>query len=293
MGAVVALRPEPGIAPGPAVAAYLDHLQIAGLSPLTITQYKSTLDRMSAAFSLYGDVADITPEALTAWMQEAFRSVKPATWNRARVVLCSAWTFWALEGWAEAGVPRSLPKRRVPRGRDRAMDRADIAALLASEDIPLRERALWSCLYETGARAAEIIRLNAEDLDVANHCTRVLRKRSHDDLAVWQDGTAALLARLLGGRDRGPVFTTGHGRLSYRQAADIFKAATAGVRGAPYTLHSLRHSGATHDSEDGMPVPMLCKKYGWEHVRSAERYARPSDEALIRWQAEHDPARRR
>jgi hypothetical protein len=50
---------------------------------------------------------------------------------------------------------------------------------------------------------------------------------------------------------------------------------------------------AGHDAEDGASTPMLMAKSGHTSVASLARYARPSAEALARWQASRDPARRR
>jgi len=81
---------------------------------------------------------------------------------------------------------------------------------------------------------------------------------------------------------------SGRARLSYVQAEQLFKAASGGA-----TLHQLRHSALTHLAEDGMSAPMLMTKSGHTSITSLARYARPSAEALARWEAEHDPARRR
>ena len=59
------------------------------------------------------------------------------------------------------------------------------------------------------------------------------------------------------------------------------------------TLHQLRHSTLTHDAEDGTGTPMLMARSGHTSVRSLAKYARVSAEALARYQADRDPARRR
>ena len=84
-----------------------------------------------------------------------------------------------------------------------------------------------------------------------------------------------------------------HRRLSYRQAAALFEAATRDMPGAPWTLHQLRHSALTHAAEDGASTATLLTYSGHTSVASLARYARVSPEALGRWQAERDPARRR
>ena len=195
-------------------------------------------------------------------------------------------------------------RRKTAPDRTRALSRAEVERLLADPKQSLRDRTLWRMLYESAARSAEVLRLNVEDLDLANKRARVTRKGGAQDVIVWQTGTATLLPRLLKGRKSGPVFVTdrkarvalplgdldehGHARLSYRQAEDIFKQASGGA-----TLHQLRHSALTHDAESGTNTAMLMARSGHQSVRSLARYARVSAEALQRHQEATDPARRR
>ena len=63
-------------------------------------------------------------------------------------------------------------------------------------------------LYETAARAAEVLALDVEDLDLTNRRAKVRRKGGAVDVIVWQTGTARLLPRLIRGRKSGPLFLT-------------------------------------------------------------------------------------
>ena len=100
-------------------------------------------------------------------------------------------------------------------------------------------------LYETAARAGEVLSLDVEDLDLANRRAKVRRKGGAIDIIVWQTGTARLLPRLIKGRKSGPVFLTDRrarvplaaadtdrARFSYRRAAEMFEAATRDQHGA-------------------------------------------------------------
>jgi integrase len=91
-------------------------------------------------------------------------------------------------------------------------------------------------------------------------------------------------APFLAGQRRHPAAAFQSG---YQQAEDLFKKWSGGA-----TLHQLRHSALTHDAEDGWDVTMLKTKSGHTSLRSLERYARPSTEALARMQREHDRNRR-
>jgi integrase/recombinase XerC/integrase/recombinase XerD len=146
----------------------------------------------------------------------------------------------------------------------------------------------------------ELLMLDVPHLDTANRLAVVTRKGGAKDVVVWQTGTARLLPRMLAGRRSGPVFltdsnarpsvatldvdpTTGRARLSYRRAAELFDSHTASIDGGAFTLHQLRHSALTHAAEDGASTPMLMKMSGHTSVRSLDKYARPSAEALPRW----------
>ncbi|MEV6324299.1 tyrosine-type recombinase/integrase [Nocardia sp. NPDC051787] len=87
--------------------------------------------------------------------------------------------------------------------------------------------------------------------------------------------------------------STLRGQLSYRRALEVFEHHTADFTRGSFTLHQLRHSRLTHAAEDGASTPMLMRMSGHTSVRSLARYARPSAEALMRWQAQTDPAARR
>jgi len=164
---------------------------------------------------------------------------------------------------------------------------------------------LWRLLYESAARANEILLLDIEDVDLPNKRACVRSKGGAVEWVFWQTGTALLLPRVLVGRTTGPVFLadlqptravpsvdlcphTGRARLSYGRAAELFSDATPG-----WTLHQLRHSALTHAAEDGTNTPILFARSRHTSVRSLERYARPGPEAVARYVAEHDPARRR
>jgi integrase len=310
MGTVHAMRQDEGATLAEAAAAFLDtldHPETRG----TRRAYASTLRALRAEFGDGADVSVLDPVSVGAWFARRWGAAAPATWNRNLDAIRSAQRYWQDQGWMTViDLTGALRRRKRAADRSRALTRAEIERLLGREDIPVRERVLWRLLYETGARSAEVLRLDVEDLDLANRRAKVTRKGSAVDWVIWQTGTARLLPRLLKGRKAGAVFLTdrrsrvplppadvdtasGKARLSYRRAAEIFEQATAAEQGGPWTLHQLRHSALTHDAENGASTPMLMAKSGHTSVASLARYARPSAEALARWQERNDPARRR
>jgi integrase/recombinase XerC/integrase/recombinase XerD len=301
-----------GVTLARAVGAYLGTLN-HDESKGTRRMYASILNRLTGRFGESADPASIPADDLAAWFGQTWGQSAPSTWNVALDAVRSACKYWADQGWLTSDPAVMLRRRKVAPDRSRALSRADMERLLTSDKYPLRDRTLWRMLYETAARSAEVLRLNVEDLDLANRKAKVRRKGGAQDVIVWQTGTARLLPRLLDGRKAGPVFLTdrkgkghadgrisaadlapdGRARLSYRQAEDVFKAATADLLGKPCTLHQLRHSALTHDAEAGASTAMLMTKSGHQAMRTLGKYARPSVEALQRFQEATDPARRR
>lgn len=305
MGTVRAIRQGQAAALAEACGAFLatlDYPETRG----TRKAYASTLRALRAGFGDDTDTAALDALRVGAWFTARWGSSAPATFNRNLDAVRSAQKYWQDQGWMTAiDLTTALRRRKRAADRSRALSRAEVEQLLTDERIPLRERLLWRMLYETAARSAEVLRLDVEDLDMPNRKSKVTRKGGAVDVIVWQTGTARLLPRYLKGRTSGPLFLTerrarvqlppgdvdrasGRARLSYRAAEELFAKHSGGR-----TLHQLRHSALTHDAENGASTPMLMAKSGHTSVASLARYARPSAEALARWQEQNDPARRR
>ena len=293
------------IAVTPAVDAFLAEVP----SPGTRRAYAGTLQALATEIGATTPIAELAnPERtqqIVNWFHRRWDNSAPATFNRNLDAINSALGYWNRQGWLNGNPAQGIRRRRRPADRTRARSRAEIDRLLTRSDIALRERVLWRMLYESAARAAEVLALNVEDLDLANRRAKVRRKGGATDIITWQTGTARLLPRLLNGRKTGPLFltdrrarvplapgdidpTTGKARVSYRRADELFDKTTGG-----WTLHQLRHSALTHAAEDGANTSTLMAYSGHTSVASLARYARVSPEALARWQAERDPARRR
>ncbi|MGW5922216.1 tyrosine-type recombinase/integrase [Nocardia fluminea] len=273
--------------------------------------YAVALDRLVADFGADTDVGllDREPDRISGWFTFVWGAMSPKTFNLRLTALTSACAWWREQGWLTGDPLMRLRARPVAPDRSRAITHDEVSELLTS-DASLRERKLWTMLYETAARAEEILTLDVGDLDPVNRCATVVRKGGARDVVYWQTGTARLLPRMIAGRRRGPLFltdrkakpsvalvdvdrTTGRARLSYRRAAALFEEHTEPMTRGPFTLHQLRHSKLTHAAEDGASTPMLMALSGHTSVRSLAKYTRVSAEALGRRQASTDPASRR
>jgi integrase len=226
----------------------------------------------------------------------------PATWNRNRAAVVS-WLNWCAtrKRWVAPHLPGDAERRRENSDRTRALPRGRVERLLPRRDIPLREKTLWRMLYETAARASEILALNVEDLDLEQRRAAVRSKGGDTEFVYWDTGTAHLLPRLLRlpdgtSRTSGPLFLasrrpvsarrpaprdicphTGRGRLGYDRARILFKKYTATAASGGLEL---RHSAATHLGDQKVPLQLIMAKTRHKSPRTVMRYVKPGDEAV-------------
>jgi site-specific recombinase XerD len=315
----VSLAAFPGPPAGPAgpaidVAAAVDGFLACLRTATTRHTYAKTLTRLAA---LAGDrpVAQLTCEDYAAVM-DRWSGVAPATWNRHLSALVSFTTWAQRQDLLETNPARRLTQRTPVRRGDRAIGYARLETLFTDDRHGLRERVLWLLLYETAARAEEILSLDVADLDLQRRRARVIAKGGAIEYVHWATATARLLPRLLDARRAGPVFLTdrrapasgrrvpaaanlcpitGRGRLSYPRAEYLFKQATAELdpHREGWTLHQLRHSALQHLAEAGRTAPELQAKSRHQSLTSLGRYIRLGEETSARITAEHDPAARR
>ncbi|NRQ37092.1 tyrosine-type recombinase/integrase [Nonomuraea sp. NN258] len=239
-----------------------------------------------------------------------------ATWNRHLSALVSFTTWAQRQDLLATNPARRLERRKPARRGDRAIPAARLDKLFTDPKHALRERVLWRLLYDTAARAEEILSLNIEDLDLEFRRARVVSKGGGIEYVHWATATARLLPRLLAGRTAGPVFLadrraptsgprapargdicpiTKRGRLSYPRAEYLFKTASADLdpHRQGWTLHQLRHSALQHLAQAGRTAPELQAKSRHQHLASLGRYVRLGEETSARITAEADPAQRR
>jgi integrase len=238
----------------------------ADLSPSSTRVYRQALDQLGRELDCPVSLETIDAEHLEHAAARAWGHLGPTTWNRNLAALRSFLRWYSRDDELPARLMRHLRRRREPADRTRAISYSVLERLFRRESVPLREKVLWRLLYETAARAGEILALDVEDLDVPNHRARIRSKGGDRELVFFQTGSARLLPRLLAGRTRGPVFltdraappgtptvdvcpVTGHARLSYRRAAALF---------AQHTRQAVEQGprrGPGHHAAARSPVP--------------------------------------
>lgn len=293
------------------VAEAADAFLVRSMPTTTRRSYAQTLRRLALA---HGDLAlsALDGATLESFVSSAWTACAPATWNRHVATLRSFTAHARRRGWMTEDPAAVIERRREPDDRTKAIAESSLERLFRRSDVGVREKCLWRLLYETAARAEEVLSADVADLDLENKRLRVRRKGGDSDWLHFQSGAARLLPRLVADRRAGPIFlakrrpspartpatvdlcpVTGRGRLSYERAEYLFKQGSLKIASRGWTLHQLRHSALTHLAEEGVNLPLLMAKSGHQNLRSLQRYARPGAEAVGAMTAAHDPGRRR
>ncbi|MGZ6564906.1 MAG: tyrosine-type recombinase/integrase [Solirubrobacteraceae bacterium] len=273
--------------------------------------YATVIDKLIAQLDPARDLADVSDSEVGRFLHELWDDAAASTWNRNRAAVGS-WLSWcqSTKRWPAPALPSDCERRAEHADHTSDLPKRAIDRQLSRREIPLRERTLWRMLYETAARASEILALDVEQLDLANRRAPVRSKGGQTEWVHWGTGTAHLLPRLLRlpdgtSRTSGPLFLanrkptparqppprdicphTGRPRLGYDRARALLHAYTG------WRPHQLRHSAATHLGERKVPLQLIMAKTRHRSPRTAMRYVHPGPAAVAEITELLDPPRR-
>lgn len=207
---------------------------------------------------------------------------------------------------AEEGVRVDNPSAdvegvRVPAGIPHPLTEAEVerllAAVVATDPVSLRDRALLEFLYATGARISEACGLSLGDVDRDNRLVRLFGKGAKERIVPFgRTAVAAVDEWLSSGRphmeparwarrnDQEAVFLNTRGaRLSRQAAWTIVKKYGERVGLADkLSPHVLRHSCATHLLDHGADLRIVQEMLGHASISTTQVYTKVSQERL--WQ---------
>lgn len=151
----------------------------------------------------------------------------------------------------------------------------------------LKARVMLSLAYGCGLRAGEVVRLKVGDIDSSQEIIRIVQAKGHKDRNVMlPSGILDLLREWWKERPTGQdkdvpaparvLFPGYRGKhLSARQLSRLFlETAKAATISKPVTLHTLRHSFATHLLERGVDIRVIQALLGHSKLTTTARYAR-------------------
>jgi integrase/recombinase XerD len=300
------------------VERYLDHLTVErGLSEHTLVAYRRDLRRYLDFLA----VRDVTePDAVEeATVRSFVASLSASTYGdderpyRASSVartlssVRSFHRFLLREGVAERDPAVEISQPKLPRSLPRPLSIDEVSSLLEAPDpsVPagLRDRAILELLYGAGLRISELVGVDVDDVDLEHGSVRVLGKGGKErEVPLGRMGREAISTYLTRSRpefaspnSRGAMFLNQRGgRLTRQSCARLLElhVQAAGID-RRVTLHTLRHSFATHLLEGGADVRVVQELLGHASVATTQIYTLVTREHLREvYYSSHPRARR-
>ncbi len=182
----------------------------------------------------------------------------------------------------ELQLARPRRERRLPT----VLSRDEVKRLLAA--VPnAKHQAILTVVYSAGLRVSEVVRLRHEDLDRTRGLIHVQRgKGAKDRYTLLADGAWAAIDRFVAAEVRsGWLFPgpSGTRPLSVRSVQKVVgRARIAAGIAKPISVHTLRHSFATHLLEAGTDLRYIQELLGHGSARTTQIYTHVSTRDLRR-----------
>ena len=294
----------------PEVVAFLDHLaRERDLSPHTIEAYRRDLSEFGRFLGAHYGTADFTWGGVDRLAMRAFlghlarRGLSKRTSARALSAIRSFYRFLHREEVVDANPARTVGTPKLERHLPAYLDRAQMQRVFdhaaarvdatAGGHAEVRTLAILELFYSTGMRLAELQGINRADLDLLSQQAKVRGKGRKERIVPIGDHAARALrnyeakrddlARRIGpGVDRSAVFLTDRGRrLGRRAIQQAITSLLASVdEDAGLSVHSLRHTFATHLLDAGADLRAVQELLGHASVSTTQIYTHTSVERL-------------
>ena len=277
------------------------------LSPNTVAAYRRDIRDFERFLSDYTGHAgwswrDVDRLALRGFLGHCRRrGLSPRTSGRKLSALRSLFRFLHLEGHTESNPARAL---RTPRGEKRLpghLSHAETGAVFrvaearAAENTLLgtRNLAIIEILYGSGVRLAELHGLNRNRVDLISDRVRVMGKGRKERIVPLTRAAVRALRRyephrervvtLNQGDPRAAIVSRNGRRLSRRSIQYVVRdALERGAEADGLSVHSLRHSFATHLLDSGADLVSVKELLGHISLSTTQIYTHTSKERLKR-----------
>ncbi len=276
---------------------YLDHLTVErGLSDNTVAAYRRDLARYVRFLSAreVTDAAAVDEALVRSFLASVSASThgddeRPYRATSVARTLSSVRSFHrslVRDGVTDRDPAAGVAQPKLPRSLPHPLTVDEVQTLLQAPNpttrAGLRDRAILELLYGSGLRVSELTGLDVDDVDLEEGSVRVLGKGGKErEVPVGRygrDAVGSYLSRarplLVTGRDRGALFLNQRGGRLSRQSCDRMvrtAARTAGIE-RHVSLHTLRHSFATHLLEGGADVRVVQELLGHASVATTQIY---------------------
>ncbi len=262
----------------------IEDMTVRNLSPATQRSYIYAVAKFSRFFNRSPDRLDLE-DVRTFQVHLASKGI---SWSALNQTVCALRFFYGITlGHAET--PERIPYARKPRTLPLVLSADEVVRFL--EAVPsLKIRTALTTAYAAGLRASETVGLRIHDIDSKRMIMRVEHGKGGKDRYVMLSPqllnilrTYWRLARpkdcLFPGRDPSePMDVT-------MLHAGCRSACAAAKLGKRITVHTLRHSFATHLLENGTDIRIIQVLLGHSNLSTTARYTQVSSGLISKTQS--------
>jgi integrase/recombinase XerC len=294
----------------PEVAEYLDHLaKERDVSPNTVRAYRRDLDDFSAFLGRYYGERPWSWQGVDRLAMRAFlgdlskRGLSKRSMARTLSAVRSFYRYMHRNEIVDVNPARAVGAPRLEKYLPGYLDRAQIDLLFQTAEvrawegkfIDVRNLAILELFYSTGMRLSELQGLSRQDLDMVSQQVKVRGKgRKERIIPIGDHAIGALrnyeakrdellrgIASKAGG-DRNAVFL---GRTGRRIGVRAIQKVVTGLldqidEDAGLSVHSLRHTFATHLLDAGADLRAVQELLGHASISTTQIYTHTSVERL-------------
>jgi site-specific recombinase XerD len=259
----------------------IDDLQLRNYSPRTVECYVAGVAHFARHFGR-------SPEQLGSEEVRAYQLhllQQHASWSRFNQAVCALRFFYRIT-LGRPEVVTMIPYGKRPKTLPAVLSRDEVLRLFAA--LPEgRDRTLLRTTYACGLRAGEVVRLRSADIDSRRMVVVVRQGKGQKDRQVPLSPVLLEELRAYWRRYRRPDWLfAGPGRSGHVHIGAVQRRFARLVRRLDFrkrvSLHTLRHSYATHLLEAGVDVVTLQRLLGHRNLQTTARYLHVSTQYLQR-----------
>ena len=251
----------------------IDDMAIRNMSPLTKKSYVRAVKNFSKFFQQSPD--KLTFEDVRNYqLHLVSRGLGVQATNQ---IMCALRFFYGTT-LGKTGVSEHIPLGRRPDTLPPVLAREEVERFLKAVN-DLEFRTAFVTIYATGLRVSEAVALTIKDIDSARMVIHIRQGKGRKDRYVMLSEQLLGILRaywkcarpqnfLFPGADPARPITVRSLQRACRLAAEV-----AGLD-KTVTVHTLRHSFATHLLEQGVDIRVIQDLLGHRHIDSTARYAR-------------------
>jgi site-specific recombinase XerD len=256
-----------------AYQAYIDMLYLKAYSPATIKTYTSEFAQLLYLIRAK-PIADLTIDHLKSYLLYCLQELKLSenqVHNRINAI-----KFYFEKVLKRPQITLALPRPKKPSLLPKVIDLQDIANMI-NQTANLKHKTILMLAYGMGLRVSEIVELAIKDIDSKRMQVHIRAAKGKKDRYTNLPEAVLPVLRLYYAAYR-PKKYLFEGQFaekySIRSAQQVFKQSLMRAKiNKNVSIHSLRHSFATHLLEQGTDVSYIQKLLGHNHIKTTLIYA--------------------